>query len=151
MLAFTVDWDWSLAERAYRQALEVDSADVIAHVSYAQFLAVTGRTRKSTAHCVQAEKLDPLSVIVKCVAGCIYDWNGASDRARATSRKAIALAPDFSIRITWLVLCRPGGDNMKKRLRNLRRHAAWNQVLRRREVSEETMAEPAERLTPEKF
>ena len=81
MLAFTVDWYWSLAERAYRQALELDPADVIAHVSYAQFLAVTGRTRKSTAHCVQAEELDPLSVIVKCVAGFIYDWNGASEPA----------------------------------------------------------------------
>lgn len=110
MLAFTVDWDWSLAERAYRRALELDPPGVDARVRYAKFLAVRGRPRESIAECAKAEELNPLSMIVKVIAGFSCFWNGDSERALETGRTAIALAPDFfnTHKVAGSVLARRG-------------------------------------------
>jgi serine/threonine protein kinase/tetratricopeptide (TPR) repeat protein len=59
--ALFYDWDWTAAVRAFRRSLELDPENVLARVSYSQYLAVVGRPDDSVIEVRRAVATDPLS------------------------------------------------------------------------------------------
>jgi serine/threonine protein kinase len=60
--AFSYDWNWTAAEKAFRRALELDPENVVARIHYSQFLVVVGRKEEASRQARRAVELDPLSV-----------------------------------------------------------------------------------------
>jgi TolB-like protein/Flp pilus assembly protein TadD len=61
-IAETYEWDWPVAEREYKQALELNPGYAQAHNWYAGYLTYTGRFTDGVAEAVRACELDPLSL-----------------------------------------------------------------------------------------
>ena len=61
-IAETYDWDWSGAERQYKQALQLNPSYAQAHNWYAGYLTYTGRFNEGIAEAIRARDLDPLSL-----------------------------------------------------------------------------------------
>jgi len=109
-LSFFVDWDWGMAEREFKRALELDPANAYAHVMYAYLLSARGRHPEARAEANEAHQLDPLSVLAKVALGRTSSWAGDNDRALEAGRQAIAMEPNSFIahHLTGDVLMRKG-------------------------------------------
>jgi tetratricopeptide (TPR) repeat protein len=62
-VAYVYKWDWPLAERELKRALELNPNDVDAHHYYSHYLFSMGRTADALAEGEVAAGLDPLSQI----------------------------------------------------------------------------------------
>src|SRR5262249_29973515 len=56
------DWDWTGAERAYKQALALNPSYAWAHTMYGLFLRDLGKLQDARAEMNRAQELDPLSI-----------------------------------------------------------------------------------------
>ena len=61
-IAETYEWDWPVAEREYKQALELNPGYAEAHNWYGGYLTYTGRFNEGVAEAMRARELDPLSL-----------------------------------------------------------------------------------------
>jgi tetratricopeptide (TPR) repeat protein len=61
-LVSQLQWQWSDAEREYNQALELSPNDAGAHLAFASWLLVQGRTEESLAWSRRARELEPLYI-----------------------------------------------------------------------------------------
>src|SRR6202022_1260268 len=64
-VAYVYKWDWPLAEKELRRALELNANDVDAHHYYSHYLFTMGRRPEALAEGEVAAGLDPLSQIQK--------------------------------------------------------------------------------------
>ena len=62
-VAYVYKWDWPLAEKELRRALELNANDVDAHHYYSHYLFTMGRRAEALAEGETAAGLDPLSQI----------------------------------------------------------------------------------------
>lgn len=67
----TYEWDWELAEREYRRAIELNPNYATARQWYAEFLAAQGRFEEAEQQGLKALELDPMSPIINAVVS----WN----------------------------------------------------------------------------
>ena len=81
--------DWTVAEREFRRALELDDNYVPAHQWYALYLAAIGQANESVNQMRYAQKLDPLSPSVH--TGVAYMYYFAHDYERALEHADVAL------------------------------------------------------------
>ncbi|HEX6623365.1 MAG TPA: winged helix-turn-helix domain-containing protein [Pyrinomonadaceae bacterium] len=58
------DWDWTVAEGAFKRALELSPSYVHAHHWYSHLCVATGRTEQGYAAGLRALELDPLDLII---------------------------------------------------------------------------------------
>ena len=56
------DWNWTLAEEQYQQALRLKPDQAIGHQWYANLLSIVGRHDEAIVQAEEARRLDPLSV-----------------------------------------------------------------------------------------
>jgi TolB-like protein/DNA-binding winged helix-turn-helix (wHTH) protein len=87
--------DWSVAEREFRQAIELDDNYVPAHQWYALYLAGSGRMDESLQQMREAQQLDPLSPAVHAGLGYMYYLARDYDQADQQARVALQMNPDF--------------------------------------------------------
>src|SRR3989449_4679802 len=66
------EYDWNLAERELKRAIELRPGYATAHQWYAQFLWIKGRLPDALAQAEQARHLDPTSPIVNLVVARTY-------------------------------------------------------------------------------
>ena len=92
------EWDWSGAEREYRQAIELDRGYPTAHQWYGILLTLLKRFDEGIAYTLEAVKRDPLSRILYSTAGDAYYYARRFDEAIAEYRKVLDFDPGF-----WLV------------------------------------------------
>ncbi len=59
------DWDWQVAEREYRLALQLNPNYAAAHHGYADYLSALGRRAEALQEIRRAEELDPLSLVFR--------------------------------------------------------------------------------------
>jgi TolB-like protein/DNA-binding winged helix-turn-helix (wHTH) protein len=59
------EWDWAGAERLFKQAVSLNSADGMAHHGYATYLAAVGRNSEAIAEARRAHEVEPLSGIYR--------------------------------------------------------------------------------------
>jgi TolB-like protein/Tfp pilus assembly protein PilF len=58
------DWDWEIAEKQFRVALELNPNYIVCHHWYSHFLMATGRVEESLAESRRCLELDPLELVV---------------------------------------------------------------------------------------
>jgi serine/threonine protein kinase/tetratricopeptide (TPR) repeat protein len=89
------DLDWSVAERGFKRAIELQSSYVMAHEWYAEYLAALGRHDEALSEIKRAQQLDPLSVPVTRAVGWVLYFGRRYDLAIEELRKALAMNPEF--------------------------------------------------------
>jgi serine/threonine-protein kinase len=90
------EWDWRGAEEEFKRALQLNPSDADVHHSYSRYLAATGRIDDALKEIASAEKLDPLSVLLKANTGMIYFFGRRYDEAIAQLQTVLALDSTFS-------------------------------------------------------
>lgn len=91
----TCDWNWSAAEREYREAIALRPGDALAHQWYALLLTRLGRSDEAGGEIRTALRLDPLSPRLNLAAANIHYYAGRFDDAASSCAKALALDPAF--------------------------------------------------------
>jgi serine/threonine-protein kinase len=64
-----LDWQWTAAEREFKEGIQLNPASALAHIQYAGYLATVGRLQDALAEADKALTLDSLSVIVNTERG----------------------------------------------------------------------------------
>jgi DNA-binding winged helix-turn-helix (wHTH) protein/TolB-like protein/Flp pilus assembly protein TadD len=95
MIAFFYDWDWNLAEKQLRKAVELNPNDAEARIYYAHVLSNTGQHEQALAEAKRAKELNPVSVLIRSLEGLFLAQAGQSDAAIAGLRAAVELDPNF--------------------------------------------------------
>jgi TolB-like protein/Tfp pilus assembly protein PilF len=90
------DWDWSVAEREYKRALELNPNFTSARIYYAEFLADQKRFEEALREIKLAEENDPASLQAMGREGDIYLLMRQYDRAIEIYRKALGLDPGLA-------------------------------------------------------
>ena len=94
-VAENYEWDWPLAEREYKRAIELNPNYATAHQWYGEYLAATGRFDEGLEELKQAERLDPLSLIINSDLGLPFFFARQYDEAIEQWRKTVELDPNF--------------------------------------------------------
>lgn len=90
------DRNWSLAEKEYRRALELNPGDASAHQWYAEFLTAMGRHNEAIGQMTRARDLDPLSQIISADLANIFNYARRYDDAVAVCRKTLKADPNYA-------------------------------------------------------
>ncbi|MBA3352287.1 MAG: tetratricopeptide repeat protein [Blastocatellia bacterium] len=90
------EWNWPAAEADFRKALELDPNSAAAHHWYARHLAELGRFDEALREITTAQKLDPLSPMIRVTKAKIYLAAGKPDQAIDPCRKALEMEPEFA-------------------------------------------------------
>jgi TolB-like protein/DNA-binding winged helix-turn-helix (wHTH) protein/Tfp pilus assembly protein PilF len=88
-VAYVYKWDWPLAEKELRRALELNANDVDAHHYYSHYLFTMGRLPEALAEGEVAAGLDPLSQIQKNHLLWQYVEAKEYDRAMEVGKKIV--------------------------------------------------------------
>jgi tetratricopeptide (TPR) repeat protein len=86
---------WMRSEPEFRQAIELDRNNVIAHDWLAYYLFFADRRDEALAEIALAQQLDPLSPSTNADEGRLLYAARHFDEARAKLKRAIELAPEF--------------------------------------------------------
>jgi serine/threonine-protein kinase len=87
------EWDFTWAEKEYREALRIDPDNAAAHQAYALLLSALGRHGEAVKESQAAQTLNPLSSEVKTQAGLVLYFGRLYEQAEAEVRKAVATDP----------------------------------------------------------
>lgn len=94
-VAENYEWVWSIAEREYRRAIELNPNYATAHQWYGEYLATAGRFDEGLEQLKLAEQLDPLSLVINSDLGLPYFFARQYDLAEEQWKKTVELDPDF--------------------------------------------------------
>ena len=103
-VAMYYDWDWLLAERESRLAIQLNPGYATAHQWYGNFLVVLGRFQDSLDEFSKAVALDPLSPLKLGALGWSYYFARRYEEAAAQCRRALELDPSYVVAHLWLGL-----------------------------------------------
>jgi TolB-like protein/Flp pilus assembly protein TadD len=90
------EWDWVVAEREYRRAIDVNPSYPRARIWYAMYLYGMGRFDEAVVQAKRAQELDPASAYVNTWAAAAYLFGGRSDEGNAFLQKALELDPRYT-------------------------------------------------------
>lgn len=89
------EWDWSGAESEFERAIRLNPNLPVAHASYANYLARTGRYSEALVENKRAQEVDPLSVVnYRVMEGGILRFARRYDEAIQRLQNAIEMQPD---------------------------------------------------------
>jgi serine/threonine protein kinase/Tfp pilus assembly protein PilF len=97
LVTLIYEWDWPVAEREFRLALELDPADARTRAYFAWLLVVTGRREEAIADARRAQERESYSPEVYSIAGLVLSLARRHEEAVATAGRALDLDPGF----TW--------------------------------------------------
>jgi Tfp pilus assembly protein PilF len=66
------EWDWLIAEREYKRAIELNPNSATAHRGYSIYLQQMGRHSEAIAEIRRAAELDPLNDLIKANFGFVF-------------------------------------------------------------------------------
>jgi serine/threonine-protein kinase len=95
-VTFLEDWNSSLAEREFKQAIQLSPNYAAAHQWYGLTLMLQQRFNESVREFNLAQDLDPLSLILSIDKGVVYYYAGHQDRAIEAARQVLAYDMDFA-------------------------------------------------------
>jgi eukaryotic-like serine/threonine-protein kinase len=102
---FLFDWNFQVAEREQKRAIELNPGYAIAHQWFGLFLSSMGRTPQAFQEMTIAQELDPLSPSITGALGDLYLRKGDYQKALQQDLKALELEPNqFNTRIR-LAIC----------------------------------------------
>jgi serine/threonine-protein kinase len=91
----TYEWDWPVAEREYKRAIELNPNYATAHQWYAEFLTANGRFDEAANEGKKALELDPMSPIINAVVAWNLTMARRSDAAIEQGKRTTQLFPQF--------------------------------------------------------
>ena len=94
---FGYDWDWSGAERGFKQAIKSNPGYAFAHNFYAVLLSALGRFDEAFEHIRNAHDLDPLSLPINTNLGWLLYLARRYDEAIRQYLKTIDLDEGFPL------------------------------------------------------
>ena len=95
-IKFCSEWDWSGAEREFREAIELHPNSADARFFYADFLISMGRSDEAATEAGRALELDPLSFFIHGFFGWHLVYLHRCDDAIAHLHKTLQMETDFS-------------------------------------------------------
>jgi TolB-like protein/Tfp pilus assembly protein PilF len=96
LVTFFYDWDWTVAEREFRRAIELNPSYATAHHGYAVLLTAMQRSEESIAEARRALEADPLSLPVNNIVALVLELNGRGDDAIEQYRKTLEMDPNYA-------------------------------------------------------
>lgn len=96
LISFFYEWKWQDAETQFRRAIASNGNYAMAHNWYALELAALGRFQEALDEIHRAEKLDPLSLIIRTDVGRISYFSRRYDDAIDACRRALEMDPRFA-------------------------------------------------------
>lgn len=96
-VAFIVDWDWPVAERALTRATELDPSSAMAHLMLGHTLSQMRRHDEARRHMARARQLDPLYALTHALSSQVEFQARDFDAAVRHARAATTLDPEFWI------------------------------------------------------
>ena len=93
-VTFFYEWNWPVAEKEYKRAIELNPNYADMRIFYSQFLDVMRRSQEATAQIQRALELDPLNPYIQAVFGNHLWLSRQYDDAIAQGRKTLAIQPD---------------------------------------------------------
>ncbi len=93
---FRYDWDFAMAEREFKRAIELDPNSAVAHQRYAEFLALMGRHNEAETEVWKARSLDPRSLPVNQAIGAIQYYAKNYDHAAEHLKKTLAIDDKYA-------------------------------------------------------
>ncbi len=103
-VAFTKDWDFPVAERAYTAALHLAPNWGPVHHWLAYFRSAQGRHEEALAHANRLVEVDPISAASYQVLGWIKYRSGDFEGAQLACERAVELSSPGTARGGWLCL-----------------------------------------------
>jgi eukaryotic-like serine/threonine-protein kinase len=92
-VSFIHDWDWELAGREFRRAIELDPRYATAHQWYGFLLVSQARFAEALIQGHTAVELDPASVSVRRSLGYMYYYSRKYEEARSHLARAVEMNP----------------------------------------------------------
>jgi TolB-like protein/DNA-binding winged helix-turn-helix (wHTH) protein/tetratricopeptide (TPR) repeat protein len=90
-ISMTYDWNWPVAEKEFRRAIELDPGYATAHHWYAFYCASQGRTENALVEIQIAKKIDPLSLIINQDLAQLLYFARRYDDAIEQSRRVLEM------------------------------------------------------------
>lgn len=91
------EWDWTGAEQAFQQAIELNPGYADAYQRYGMLLVVRGRFDEATVQFDHAQALDPLSLITKTISGYAFYYARHYDAAVERFQEVIEMDRNYSM------------------------------------------------------
>ncbi|MDA2928401.1 protein kinase [Acidobacteria bacterium AH-259-O06] len=91
------DWDWLVAEREFKRAIELNPSYATAHQLYAEYLTAMGRMDEAIAEIKRAQELDSLSLIINTIVAWVFYRARQYDPAVEQCQKTLDLDPNFAL------------------------------------------------------
>jgi DNA-binding winged helix-turn-helix (wHTH) protein/TolB-like protein/Flp pilus assembly protein TadD len=85
------DWDFAVAELEYKRAIELDPNYADARKSYAEFLALMGRSNDALVEIQRALELEPFSLVINRTLGTLLYFAGRFDESIDQLRQTLEL------------------------------------------------------------
>ncbi len=101
LIRFQYEWDWTGAEQAFKEALEINPNYAPAHHFFADYLKAMGRFSEALVEIEKARELDPLSLAINTGVGHVLYLSRQYDRAIEEYRRAVELDPNFMATHVW--------------------------------------------------
>lgn len=96
------EWNWSIAEKEFKQAIKINPNYAIAHQWYGEYLVVMGRFDEALAGIKRAHQLDPLSLVVNLALGDVFYYRRRYDEAIKQYGKTLEIDSNFAWAHSWL-------------------------------------------------
>jgi len=97
--AMNLDWDWTIAEKEFHRALELNPSSASVHQRYAVYLERIGKLPEAITEVERGAALDPVSALSLRDAGFTYYFARQYDQALILARRAYTLnirLPDYT-------------------------------------------------------
>lgn len=91
------DWDWSGAEREFKEALALNPNYATAHVWYSAYLTSMGRFEEAVKEAERARDLDPVSIPINVSLGMGLYFARRYDDALRQLRRGLEMYPDLGV------------------------------------------------------
>jgi TolB-like protein/lipoprotein NlpI len=97
VLGAWVDWDWAVAEREFKRAIELNPSSPDALIYYSHFLMNMSRPDEAMPLARRALGLDPFNPLFHTLYGVDFLYIRRWDEAIAQARTALSTAPDDAL------------------------------------------------------
>jgi Flp pilus assembly protein TadD len=95
IIAHWYEWDWAIAEREFKRAIELNPNDPRPHEFYSWYLAPMGRIDQAIAEAKRGQQLDPVSPEAYFFLGSVLVFARQYDQAIEQLRSGIELEPTY--------------------------------------------------------
>lgn len=92
-----LSWKWTIAEKAFRKAVELDGNNPTSHRMLGVTLSHLARHHEATEALRRARELDPLYVMLHALSAMVHMHAGELDAALEFGKHAIVVDPEFWI------------------------------------------------------